>query len=319
MSERVVITGGAGFIGSNLAEGFLRRGYSVRVVDNLSTGTLANFVSIRKDIDFRQIDIRDLDACIDAFRGIEVVLHHAGISSVARSIQDPISTHAVNVNGTLNVLLAAQKSGVKKVINASSSSVYGNTEAAANSEDLLPSPLSPYGLSKWETELHTSLFARTTDLETVSLRYFNVFGPRQSLSSGYGAVIPLFIKNLAAGARPTIYGDGQQTRDFTFVENVVEANARAIRTSLPPGATLNVGTGKTLSLNDLAALLNEIFGSHIESTFGQPRTGDINHSCGDITLSEGFLGSYNSVTLRDGLLATARWYLKSIGRVQHCE
>jgi nucleoside-diphosphate-sugar epimerase len=315
MSERVVITGGAGFIGSHLAEGFLRNGYSVRIVDNLSNGTTGNFSSIRKDVDFRQIDIRDSDALNSAFQGADVVLHHAGISSVS----EPASTHMVNVTGTLNVLLAAQQNGVRKIVNASSCAVYGNTGVQANIENFIPSPLSPYGLSKWETELHMMLFAQTTELETVSLRYFNVFGPKQNLDSGYAAAVPIFITKIAAGEPPTVYGDGRQTRDFTFVDNIVEANLRTVQTSLPRGIVLNIATGETLSLNALITLLNEIFGSQIESNYKPAFTSDIQHSSADISLSESLLGSYNSVELRDGLRVAARWYLRASGRFQPCE
>jgi UDP-glucose 4-epimerase len=231
MSDLVAITGGAGFIGSHLAEGFARKGYTVRTIDNLTTGSMVNLAR-SSEVDFRAVDIRDLEGLTEAFRDVSVVLHHAGMSSVPRSFEEVTYTHEINVTGTLNVLTAALRAGVRKVINASSSSVYGNNGAELQMEDAVPSPLSPYGLSKWMGELYAAQFAENTQLETISLRYFNVFGPRQNLESRYAAVIPLFIRRLADRERPVIFGDGTQTRDFTFIDNIVEANLRAAQISL---------------------------------------------------------------------------------------
>jgi UDP-glucose 4-epimerase len=314
MTDLAAITGGAGFIGSHLAEGFVKKGYAVRIIDNLTTGSMTNLASIRRDIDYRKVDIRDLEGLTEAFNEVSVILHHAGISSVPRSFEDLNYTHEVNVTGTLNVLTAALRAGVCKVINASSSSVYGNNGAELQTEDAIPSPLSPYGLSKWMGELYAAQFSRSTSLETISLRYFNVFGPRQNPERGYAAVIPLFIRKLANGDRPVIFGDGTQTRDFTFIDNIVEANLRVAQVSVPSGAILNIGTGTRISLNELVDLLNEICGSQKAPVYELERLGDIKHSRASIRLSKDLLGDYNVADLREGLAKTARWFLEISGR-----
>ena len=222
-------------------------------------------------------------------------------------------THEVNVTGTLNVLNAAVRASVRKVINASSSSVYGNNGAEFQIEDAAPSPLSPYALSKWMGELYTGLFARTTQLETLSVRYFNVFGPRQRFATDHAAVIPLFIRNVAEGGNPTIFGDGEQTRDFTFVADAVEAILRAARSQIPSGAVLNVATGTSLSLNELVHLLSEILGSYIVPVYRPERQGDVRHSRASTARSKHLLGDYVLTDLREGLVQTARWILDSTG------
>jgi nucleoside-diphosphate-sugar epimerase len=310
MSDLAAITGGAGFIGSHLAEGFVKKGYAVRIIDNLTTGSMTNLPWNRRNIDYRKVDIRDLEGLTEAFKDVSVVLHHAGISSVSRSFEDLNYTHDVNVTGTLNVLTAALRAGVRKVINASSSSVYGNDDAELQTEEAVPSPLSPYGLSKWMGELYAAQFSRSTSLETISLRYFNVFGPRQSSESGYAAVIPLFIGKLATGDRPVIFGDGIQTRDFTFIDNIVEANLRAAQVAVPSGSILNIATGTRISLNELVKLLNEIFGSQKEPVYEVERIGDIKHSRASIRLSTDLLGDYNVAELREGLVKTVQWFLE---------
>jgi nucleoside-diphosphate-sugar epimerase len=319
MREVAAITGGAGFIGSHLAEGFVRDGYVVRIIDNLTTGKMNNLASIKGQVDYRKVDLRDLDGLTEAFRDVSIVLHHGGISSVPKSFEDPIYIHDVNVTGTLNVFAAAIRAGVRRVVNASSSSVYGDNGAALQMESAVPSPLSPYGFSKWIGELYAAQFARSGAIETISLRYFNVFGPRQNLESGYAAVIPLFIRQIADGNGPVIFGDGTQTRDFTFVDNIVEANLRAVKIPLRPGTILNVATGTRISLNELASVLNEIFGSQIKSINEPERQGDIKHSCADIRLSEKFLGNYKVAEFREGLVKTARWFLEVSGRTKRCE
>lgn len=314
MQEVAAITGGAGFIGSHLAEGFVRDGYVVRIIDNLTTGRMNNLASIKGQIDYRKVDLRNLDGLTEAFRGVSIVLHHGGISSVPKSFEDPVYIHDVNVTGTLNVFAAAIRAGVRRVINASSSSVYGDNGAELQTESAVPSPLSPYGFSKWMGELYAAQFARFRAIETISLRYFNVFGPRQNLEGGYAAVIPLFIRQLADGHCPVIFGDGTQTRDFTFIDNIVEANLRAVKSPLPSGTILNVATGTRISLNELASVLNEIFGSQIKSINEPERLGDIKHSCADTRLSEKFLGDYKVAEFREGLAKTARWFLEVSGR-----
>lgn len=319
MSDLAAVTGGAGFIGSHLAEGFLRKGYAVRTIDNLTTGNTLNLARVKNEVDARKVDIRDLEGLTKAFQDVSIVLHHAGIASVPRSFEDLSFTHEVNVTGTLNVLSAALRSGVRKVIIASSSSVYGNNNAELQVERSAPSPLSPYALSKWMSELYAAQFAGITSLETVSFRYFNVFGPRQNLESKYAAVIPLFIQKLTEGDRPVIFGDGTQTRDFTFIENIVEANLRAAQGSLPSGSIMNIATGTRTSLNELVNLLNEIFGSHLEPVYQTARLGDIKDSLADVSLSKDLLGDYNLTAFRDGLVKTARWFLEVSGQASRCE
>jgi nucleoside-diphosphate-sugar epimerase len=319
MREVAAITGGAGFIGSHLAEGFVRAGYVVRIIDNLTTGKMNNLASIKAQIDYRKVDLRDLDGLTAAFRDVSIVLHHGGISSVPVSFEDPVYTHDVNVTGTLNVFAAAIRAGVRRVINASSSSVYGDSGTELQMEGAVPSPLSPYGFSKWMGELYAAQFARFRAIETISFRYFNVFGPRQNLDSGYAAVIPQFIRKLADGHCPVIFGDGTQTRDFTFIDNIVEANLRAVKTPLPPATILNIATGTRISLNELASVLNEIFGSQIKSINEPERLGDIKHSRADTRLSEKFLGDYKVAGFREGLVKTARWFLEVSGRTNKCE
>jgi UDP-N-acetylglucosamine/UDP-N-acetyl-alpha-D-glucosaminouronate 4-epimerase len=316
------ITGGAGFIGSHLAEGFVRKGYAVRVLDNLTTGSMNNLVRVKNDIEYRKLDIRDLEALTEAFRGVSIVLHHAGLSSVPRSVADLPYTHDVNVTGTFNVFTAAVRAGVSKVINASSSSIYGNNSAHPQAETAFPAPLSPYGFSKWMGELYGLQFAKNAknaSLEVVSLRYFNVFGPRSNLDSGYAAVIPLFVRKLAEGNRPIIFGDGTQTRDFTFIDNIIEASLRLAEISVPSGTILNIASGIQTSLNDLVKTLNEIFGSQLKPFYEPERAADIKHSIADIALSRKLLGEYNLRDFRDGLVQTARWFLEVTGRTRRCE
>jgi nucleoside-diphosphate-sugar epimerase len=319
MQELVVVTGGAGFIGSHLAEAFVRNGYGVRVIDNLSTGKLANLARVRDSIDFRNVDIRDLANLIPALEGASIILHHAGTSSVIRSFEDQAAAHEVNVTGTQNLLEAAVAVQAKKVINASSSSVYGDTGAELQTEEAFPAPRSPYGFSKWLGEIYSLQFAQLTRIETISLRYFNVFGPRQNLDGDATAVIPQFIRKLADGVRPIIFGDGTQTRDFIYIDSVVEANLRAAKKPIPSGTMMNIATGGRLSLNALIEVLNEIFGSQIAPIYQSDRAGDIRHSCADVHLSERLLGDYNRTEIRDGLVRTARWILSASGRTKKCE
>jgi UDP-glucose 4-epimerase len=319
MSVLAAITGGAGFIGSHLAEGFLRNGYSVRALDNLSSGSLANLARIKTHIDYRTIDIRDREALREAFRDVSVVLHHAGVSSISQSPEDLTTTHEVNVTGTLNVLTAAHQAGVQKVVFASSASVYEGNRTDLPSEVEVPAPLSPYALSKWMGELYATQFSRSTSLETVSLRYFNVFGPRQNLESNYASEIPLLIRRLAEGSRPVIFGDGTQTRDFTYVDNIVEANLRAARASLPSGTILNIAAESRFSLNEVVDLLNGIFGSQKEPVYEPENFDGVKAPLANASLSRELLGNYSVADFRDGLVKTARWFLEISGRVQRCE
>jgi UDP-glucose 4-epimerase len=319
MSKLAAITGGAGFIGSHLAEGFVKNGYTVRIIDHLTTASTTNLAGVRREVEYREVDILDLDGLTEAFNNVSIVLHHAGISSVPRCFENLNNTHEVNVTGTLNVLTAASRAGVCKVINASSASVYGNEGAKMQTENAIPSPVSPYGLSKWMGELYAAQFSSITSLETISLRYFNVYGPRQDLSSRHPAVIPLFIRRLANGDPPVIFGDGTQTRDFTFIDNIVEANLRAAQVSVPSGVILNIASGTQISLNELVKLLNEIFGSQKAPIYEPERLGDIKHSRANICLSQDLLGDYNVTGLRAGLLKTALWFLKISGHAKKYE
>lgn len=319
MSVLAAITGGAGFIGSHLTDGFLRNGYAVRAIDNLSTGTLANLARNKTRIDYRTIDIRDREALTEAFHDVSVVLHNAGISSTFQSLEDLTATHEVNVTGTLNVLTAAHHAGVRRVVFASSASVYGRNSAGLQTEEDIPAPLSPYALSKWMGELYATQFSRSTSLETISLRYFNVFGPRQNIESSYASEIPLFIRRLAEGSRPVILGDGAQTRDFTYVDNVVEANLRAARASLASGTILNIAAETRFSLNDVVGLLNGIFGSQKEPVYEPEHLDGVEHPQANASLSRELLGDYRVAEFRDGLVKTARWFLETSGRVQRCE
>jgi nucleoside-diphosphate-sugar epimerase len=311
MSDLVAITGGAGFIGSHLAEGFVKNGYAVRIIDNLATSSMANLARVPGGIDYRRVDVRDLDALTEALKDVSVVLHHAGISSVPFYFQDLNYTHEVNVTGTLNVLTAANRAGVRKVINASSASVYGNDGAKMQMEETVPSPVSPYGLSKWMGELYAAEFSRMTSMKTISLRYFNVYGPRQDVARRHPAVIPMFIRKLTHDDRPVIFGDGTQTRDFIFIDSIVEANLRAERVAVASGAILNIASGKQVSLNELVNLLKEILGSQMEPVYEAERLGDIKHSHANIHLSKDLLGDYNVAGLREGLVKTVRWFLKT--------
>ena len=257
-----VVTGGGGFIGSHIVRALLDRGDSVRVIDDFSTGKRENLAEVEADIDLHVIDIRTLDALRPVFEGADYVLHQGAIPSVPRSVQDPISSHEANCTGTLNVLIAARDAGVKRVVQASSSSVYGSNPALPKVETMRPMPISPYAATKLTQEAYASAFYGSFGLETVSLRYFNVFGPRQDPKSEYAAVIPKFVTRLLAGEPPVIYGDGEQTRDFTFVADVVQANIRAMESDAR--GVFNVAGGRRISLNELASILMELTGTRCE-------------------------------------------------------
>ena len=304
-----LVTGGAGFIGSHLVEALLRRGDQVRVLDNLSTGRRENLEKNAAKVDFLEADVNDAAAVGRAVAGCEVVFHEAALASVPRSVETPLETHAACASGTLNVLDQARRAGVRRVVYAASSSAYGNQPTPRKTETDLPSPLSPYAAAKLTGELYCQAFWHSYGLETVALRYFNVFGPRQDPNGPYAAVIPLFIKAILSGQRPTIYGDGGQTRDFTYVENVVQANLKAAAAPAEAaGRVFNVGNGQTVSLLDLLKTLNEIMGGRIEPIFAPPRAGDVRDSLADITLARQVLGYEPTVDLRDGLRPTVEFY-----------
>jgi len=304
-----LVTGGAGFIGSHLVEELVRRGERVRVFDNLSTGTRANLAPWAGQIEFVEGDIRDAGAVHAAMRDVAFVLHQAALPSVPRSIQDPLTSNAVNVDGTLNVLWAAKDAGVRRVVYASSSSVYGNVDVSPKHEQLAPAPASPYAVSKLAAEYYCRVFAGVYGLETVALRYFNVFGPRQDPDSPYAAVIPLFLKRLLKGAAPLINGDGTQTRDFTFVANVVHANLLACAApAAASGMAMNAACGGSVSLLGLAAALNRLLNTTIAPQHGPPRAGDVLHSCADIRLARTLIGYAPVCSFEEGLARTVAAY-----------
>lgn len=282
MAKKFLVTGGAGFIGSNIVEELLRRGESVKVLDNFSTGKRENLLPFLKDIELIEGDIRSYHVVHDAMERMDVVLHQAALPSVPRSIRDPITTNEVNVVGTLNILMAARDARAQRVIFASSSSIYGDNPELPKHEGMTPSPLSPYAVSKLAGEKYCGVFSQLYGLETVCLRYFNVFGSRQDPSSQYSAVIPKFITAMMADRRPIIYGDGEQSRDFTYVANVVEANILAATIPCETPLTVNCATQGQITLNDLVSRINKILGKQIDPIYEKPRAGDIKHSFANI-------------------------------------
>lgn len=304
---RYLVTGGAGFIGSHLAEALTRRGDRVRVVDSLITGRRENLAHL-PGVEFLEGDLADFDVARRAAESIDVVLHQAAIPSVPRSVSDPITSNRANVDATLNVLVAARDAGVKRVIYAASSSAYGNTETLPKHEEMAPAPLSPYALQKLVGEQYMQMFTQLYGLETVSIRYFNVFGPRQDPSSPYSGVISLFTRALVEGRSPVIYGDGEQTRDFTYVANVVDGVLRACEAPGAAGQVINVATGHRISLNQLFEALASLIGSTVRPTYAEPRAGDVRDSQADITKARRLLGYQPLVAFEDGLRATVEWF-----------
>ncbi len=308
---RYLVTGIAGFIGSSLAHALLAQGHTVRGIDNLSTGCLTNLEEALSDIDFRAADICDAAAVRGAMTGIDFVLHEAAVASVPRSIQDPSGTHRVNVDGTLNVLLAARDAGVSRVVFAGSSSAYGNQPTRSKHEEMPAQPLSPYAVQKLTGEFYMQTFYRAYGLETVSLRYFNIFGPRQAAESPYSGVIAKFVSMMAENRIPHIHGNGEQSRDFTFVDNAVLANLLACRApaSEVAGQVINVGTGNSCSLNALYAALAGMLGFREEPVHDNPRVGDVEHSQADIRKAQRLLGYQPATLFGKGLGSTLDWYL----------
>lgn len=302
--SRVLVTGGAGFIGSNLVEALLERGDDVRILDNYSTGRRANLAALGRDVEVVEGDLRSYERVHTAVRGVEVVFHQGALGSVPRSVQDPLTTTAVNVEGTLNVLLAARDEDVRRVVFASSSSVYGNAERMPLSETQAPNPISPYGVAKLAAERFCVSFGHVYGLETVALRYFNVFGPRQDPTSQYAAVVPRFIRTIAEGRTITIDGDGNQSKDFTYVANVVNANLLAADARDAAGRVLNVAMGGSESVNDLAELIGRLLGKEVSSEHGPDRPGDVRISCADITAAGAAMGYAPMVSFEEGLRRT---------------
>ena len=301
---RVLVTGGSGFIGSNLARALLARGDEVRVLDNFSTGNRDNLAGLEHDVELVEGDLRSYERVHAAVRGVEVVFHQGALPSVPRSVQDPLTTTAVNVEGTLNVLLAARDEAVRRVVNASSSSVYGNGGELPRSETQLPDPISPYAVAKLAAERFCTSFSRVYAMEIVSLRYFNVFGPRQDPLSQYAAVVPRFIRAVDEGRPVTVYGDGEQSRDFTYVDNVVAANLLAADTSSVQGEIVNVATGSSVTVNELADTIGRLLSAPVEKAYEREREADVRASWADLSEARRLLKYEPHVDLEEGLRRT---------------
>jgi nucleoside-diphosphate-sugar epimerase len=305
-----LITGIGGFIGSSLARALLARGERVRGVDNLSTGKRENISEILHRIDFREADILDLDAMRHACSGVDFLLHQAAIPSVPKSVQDPLGSNRANLDGTVNVLIAARDAKVKRVVYAASSSAYGDTPTLPKYEGMKPDPISPYAVAKLASEHYMASFFRCYGLETVSLRYFNIFGPRQDPSSPYSGVLAAFITLMLLREQPTIFGDGEQSRDFTYIDNVVAANLLACQAPADrvAGEVFNVATGRRITLNESFNLLQKLTGYSGEPKYGPERKGDVKHSLADISRAKTTLGYEPSVDFEEGLRRTVAWY-----------
>jgi UDP-glucose 4-epimerase len=311
-----LVTGGAGFIGSNIVARLVKERHKVRVIDNFSTGKRENIASFLNDIELIEGDIVDIDIVRDVVKGVDYILHQAALPSVARSVEDPVRSNEVNINGTLNILIAARDAGIKRVVYASSSSAYGDTLTLPKREDMKPAPLSPYAITKLTGEEYCKVFYTIYGLETISLRYFNVFGPNQDPTSEYAAVIPKFITLMLAGKQPIIYGDGGQSRDFTYIENVVNANLQAATTSKGIGETFNIACGERITVNELCRKLNNIMNTHIQPIYSAPRPGDIRHSLADISKAQRYLGYQPHIDIDKGLQMTVEWYKERINSLR---
>ena len=305
MSRRVLVTGGAGFIGSNLVHALLERGDTVRVLDNFATGNRANLAELEDDVEVIEGELRSYERVHNAVRGVELVFHQGALPSVPRSVQDPLTTSAVTIEGTLNVLLAARDESVRRVVFASSSSVYGNGGALPRDETQQPDPISPYAVAKLAAERYCVSFHRVYGLETVALRYFNVFGPRQDPMSQYAAVVPRFLAAINEGRPVPIHGDGSQSRDFTYVSNVVEANVLAADAEGAGGTVLNVATGRQATVTELADAIGDALGRPVEKEFLPTRAADVRDSWADISAARTVLGYEPSVGIDEGLRLTA--------------
>lgn len=308
-----LITGGAGFIGSNIVKKLLETGEKVRVVDNFSTGKRENIQEFLGDSNFELLegDLSDLEFCREAIKGIDFVLHQAAIPSVPRSISNPLATNNSNVSATLNLLIVARDKPIKKFIYASSSSVYGDNPVLPKREDSPINPISPYGLTKYTGEKYVQLFYQIFGLQTICLRYFNVFGPKQDPESEYAAVIPKFIIALLNKESPVVFGDGEQTRDFTFVDNIVDANLLAVKAKTGFGEVFNIACGKQISVNQLLELLQEIIDTDIKPKYAEPQQGDIPHSRADISKAQEVFGYEPNIEFKDGLIKTVQWFKKN--------
>ena len=313
----VLVTGGAGFIGSNLVEALLQdaRVQKVRVLDNLSTGSLKNIEAFKDDTRFSFIegDIRSFETCLQAVDGMDVISHQAALGSVPRSINDPLTSNEVNVTGTLNIFTAAKETGIKRVVYAASSSTYGDHPGLPKVEDKIGNPLSPYAVTKYVNELYAKVYANVYGLELIGLRYFNIFGPKQNPAGPYAAVIPLFVKAVLNNEPPLINGDGEHSRDFTFVANAVQANILALTTDNNEAVNqvYNIACGEQTSLNELFENIKQTAGSDLAPKYGPERAGDVKHSLADVTKAAELLGYEPKVTVKEGLKTTFEWYRQS--------
>ncbi|MDX6612731.1 MAG: UDP-glucose 4-epimerase [Blastocatellia bacterium] len=312
LSGRALVTGGAGFIGSHIAAALAASGVAVRVIDDLSTGHRENIEEIGGNVEFIQASLNDQQAVRRALEDVELVFHEAAIPSVPRSISDPLETHVACVDGTLSLLMAAREKGVRRIVYAASSSAYGDQPTLPKEEEMRPDPLSPYAVAKLVGEYYCQTFTRVYGLESISLRYFNVFGPRQDPSSQYSGVISRFIGALLSGERPVIYGDGEHSRDFTYVSNVVDANLRAAETTRGIGEVINIANGERISLNALLHELTSLTGKdEVEADYQPARTGDVLHSQADISRARKYLDFEPRVKFREGLQLTIDWWKQS--------
>ena len=311
---RYLVTGGAGFIGSNIVDELVRRGHEVVVLDNLSAGKEENLTGVRKKIEFRAESITDLAAVQSASKGADYIIHLAARTSVPRSVQNPLETNSVNIDGTLNVLVAARDAKVRRFVYAASSSAYGETPTLPKTETMQPAPISPYGVTKYVGEIYAQVFGRVYGLENASVRFFNVFGPRQDPTSQYSGVLSRFMLAVIEGKQPVIYGDGEQSRDFTYIDNIVDETLRACEAKGASGMVFNGGTGARITLNEVLKLLEKISGKKIEAKYDPPRTGDIRDSQADVSLAHKVLGYQPLVHFEEGLRRTWDWYKSNYGR-----
>ncbi|MBM4103283.1 MAG: SDR family oxidoreductase [Planctomycetes bacterium] len=310
--ERFLITGGAGFIGSNLCRKLVKEGCFVRVIDNLITGKLSNLAGLMDKIDFVQADMGDPAVACTAMKNIDVVLHQGAVPSVPRSVDDPLTTHKHCVDATFTLLMAARDAGVKRFVYAASSSAYGDTPTLPKVENMLTNPLSPYAVAKLVGEYYCSVFAKVYGLQTISLRYFNVFGPYQDPASQYAAAIPAFVTKIIKNEPPTVYGDGEQSRDFTYIDNVVHANLSAARAAKLSGEVVNIACGQRITVNEIIRLINKILGKSVQPKYEPSRPGDVKHSLASIELAKKVIGYKPVISFGDGLERAIAWYRENL-------
>jgi len=310
--EKFLVTGGAGFIGSNICRKLVQQGCFVRVVDNLLTGKKNNLADIIDKVEFIQADIGHEQTAREAVRDIDAILHQAALPSVPRSVEDPAETHRHCLNATFTLLLAARNAGVKRFVYAASSAAYGDTPTLPKVETMLPHPLSPYAAAKLAGEHYCCVFYEVFGLETISLRYFNVFGPYQDPTSQYAAAIPAFVTAVLKNQPPTIYGDGQQSRDFTYVDNVVDANLLAARAKHTAGQVINIACGQAVTVNEIIDMINKLAGKSVKPLYSDARPGDVKHSLADITLAQKTIGYKPAISFEQGLQMALKWYRENL-------